>query len=140
MEFILSSLTAWDSLMDAVLDLAQAMRSSQFRPSSNRDEQELAWAQRAARDVLSTVNLMLIHEKVAKALFFGSSRSQKRSNYPCSEAKGLFRNGAEGFAPEHIDRNQTVQANRFQFTSMLSYWHRTLVDSEDSDAFIKTTN
>lgn len=99
----------------------------------------------SARDAIATIGLVLIHKKVAKALFFRSKSCGKRSqpeardyalNTLAPKLKVFFRNGGEGFAPDDIDRNQTIQANIFQFTAMLSYWYRTLeVDPERPNAF-----
>eukprot|EP00579_Thalassiosira_antarctica_P007101 CAMPEP_0201890682 /NCGR_PEP_ID=MMETSP0902-20130614/32733_1 /ASSEMBLY_ACC=CAM_ASM_000551 /TAXON_ID=420261 /ORGANISM="Thalassiosira antarctica, Strain CCMP982" /LENGTH=407 /DNA_ID=CAMNT_0048421609 /DNA_START=46 /DNA_END=1269 /DNA_ORIENTATION=- len=144
-EYILSSSTAWDSLMDAMLYLANALNKEEFQSLNMRNEQTTALAHRAARDAFATINLTLVHKKVAKALFYRSKTTGKRSQ---SEAKDyaldtmvpklkiFFRNGGEGFAPDHVDRNQTIQANIFSFSAMLSYWYRTLdIDPENPNAF-----
>mmetsp|Transcript_13965 Transcript_13965/g.20910 ORF Transcript_13965/g.20910 Transcript_13965/m.20910 type:complete len:181 (+) Transcript_13965:819-1361(+) len=95
---------------------------------------------------LSTINLALLHEKVAKALFFKSKATGKRSqeeareyalNVMAPKLKAFFDNGGEGFASSHVDRNETIQNNVHQFTALLSYWYRTLkVDDENPNTFI----
>lgn len=51
--------------------------------------------------------------------------------------KSFFKNGGEGFASSHVDRNETIQNNVNHFTALLSYWYRTLnVDVDDPNAFI----
>lgn len=143
-EYILSSPTAWDSLIDAILYLAKALTKK--KSPHMRNMQEVGLLHRAARDAFVTVNLMLIHKKVAKALFYQGKATGKRSQSEArdyalktmaSKLKVFFRNGGEGFAPDDIDHNQTIRANVFHFTAMLSYWYRTLeIDSENPNAFV----
>ena len=143
-EFILSSPTAWYSLMDAMLYLAKSMTNKEFQTHNMtiHIEREIGLLHRAARDACVTINLALIHKKVATAIFFGEKRTQEEAReYALSLAaklKVLFRNGGEGFAPESVDRNQTIQGNVFQFTAMLSYWYRTLgINPVNPNAFIE---
>lgn len=145
-EYILSSPTAADSLMDAVLYLAKDLNRDEFKSTRTRDEQELALVHRAARDAFCTLSLALIHKKVAKALFFRDTVTAKRAE---SEARdwalqtvvpklnAFFRNGGVGFARDDVDRNETIQGNIYQLAAMLSYWYRTLeVDAENPDNFV----
>jgi len=54
----------------------------------------------------------------------------------CPRLEQMFRNEGDGFAPEAVDHNQTIQANVFQLSAMLAYWFRTLeVNPEDPDQF-----
>lgn len=132
--------------MDAMLYLAKVLTKEEFQSMRRRDEQEVGLAHRAARDAFVTINLALVHKKVAKAIFFGSRAVGKRSQDEAKEyalqtmlpkLKAFFCNGGEGFAPEHVDRNQTIQGNLYQFTAMLSYWYRTLeIDTENPNAFV----
>lgn len=46
-EYILSSPTAWDSLMDALLHLAKDLNKEEFRVATPRVEHEIAVAHRA---------------------------------------------------------------------------------------------
>jgi hypothetical protein len=142
-EFIFSSPTAWDNMMDAVLHLARLLTKQDAR----WDEELGALRHSAARDVFATINLALIHEKVAKALFYRGRATGKRSqqeeareyalNIMAPKLKSFFNKGGEGFAPTHVDRNETIQNNVYQFTAMISYWYRTLnVDGENPNAFI----
>lgn len=141
-EYILSSPTAWDTMMDATLFQAKLMTDKE----SMRDVELGAWRHSAARDVFATINLALLHEKVAKAVFFKSRATGKRSEEEAREyaldvmapkLKAFFKNGGEGFASSNVDRNETIRNNVHQFTALLSYWYRTLnVDEEDPDAFI----
>jgi hypothetical protein len=147
-EYISSSCTAWESLMDAILYVARSLTN--FQRVWPRNECQIALVHRSARDIFVTINLALIHEKVAKAIFFGSNRSKNKRT--TAEAKDyalqilapklqlLFRNNGEGFAPSSIDHNETVQANIFRHTAMLSYWFGKLVDSDRPRAFIETVN
>jgi len=142
-EFIFSSPTAWDNMMDAVLHLARLLTKQDAR----WDEELGALRHSAARDVFATINLALIHEKVAKALFYRGRATGKRSqqeeareyalNIMAPKLKSFFNKGGEGFAPTHVGRNETIQNNVYQFTAMISYWYRTLnVDGENPNAFI----
>jgi len=141
-DYILSSPTAWDNMMDAVLHLAKLLTKQESR----WDEELGALRHSAARDVFATINLALIHEKVAKALFYGGKAAVKRSqedareyslNIMAPKLKNFFTNGGEGFAKNNVDRNETIQNNVYQFTAMISYWYRTLnVDEEHPNAFI----
>lgn len=145
-QYILSSGTAWDSMMDAILYLAKELTKEEYQIVNNAlDERRVALAHRAARDAFATISLALIHEKVAKAIFYRSKTVGRRAqseardyalNTMAPKLKCFFRNGGEGFAPNHVDRNETIQGNVYQFTAMLSYWYRTLdVDPENPDAF-----
>ncbi|KAL3769141.1 hypothetical protein ACHAWO_007882 [Cyclotella atomus] len=122
-------------MMDAALRVATSL--TKFNSSS--DARVVAFAHRATRDVFATVNLMLIHKEVAKAIYFGNKRTLTQAKeYALSFAaklKTVYQNNGEGFAPIEIDHNQTVQANVFQFTAMLSYWYFTLVDTESLTLF-----
>jgi hypothetical protein len=75
-EYILSSPTAWESLMDAILYIATFLKK--FEHTSFRNENQIAFVHRVTRDLLPTRSLALIHEKVAKAIFFGSKRSDNK--------------------------------------------------------------
>ena len=141
-EFILSSPTAWDNMMDATLYLAKIL-------TEEDPKDEGAWRHRAARDVFATMNLALIHKRVAKAIFFsdGKSTTGKRSQQEARryaldimapKLQTFFNNGGEGFAPSWVDTNETIQNNVNQFTAMLSYWFRMLnVDEDNPNAFIE---
>jgi len=88
-EYILSSPTAWDNMMDATLFQAKLMTKA----DSIWDVELGAWRHSAARDVFATINLALLHEKVAKALFFKSKATGKRSQeeareYACPQRYG----------------------------------------------------
>eukprot|EP00984_Skeletonema_dohrnii_P006023 scaffold2130_cov106-Skeletonema_dohrnii-CCMP3373.AAC.10 len=141
-EYILSSPTAWDNMMDATLFQAKIMTKA----DSIWGAELGAWRHSAARDVFATINLALLHEKVAKALFFQSKATGKRSqeeareyalNVMAPKLKEFCNNGGEGFASSRVDRNETIQNNVHQFTALLSYWYRTLnVDDENPNAFI----
>jgi len=141
-DYILSSPTAWDNMMDATLFQAKLMTKA----DSRWDAELGAWRHSAARDVFATINLALLHEKVGKALFFQSKATGKRSqeeareyalNVMAPKLKEFFHNGGEGFASSHVDRNETIQNNVHQFTALLSYWYRTLnIDDENPNAFI----
>lgn len=135
--------------MDGMLYLANVLNKTEFQSTRTRNEQELGLAHRAAKDAFATINLALIHKKVAKALFYGSSNGLSGGKRTQSEAndyalqvlvpkiKAFFRNGGEGFAPVHIDHNRTVQAHIYQFTCMLAYWYRTLdINPEHLSAFV----
>eukprot|EP00986_Skeletonema_menzelii_P010652 scaffold5273_cov158-Skeletonema_menzelii.AAC.13 len=142
-EYILSSPTAWDTMMDATLFQAKLMTKKE---ESMMDAELGAWRHSAARDVFATINLALLHEKVAKALIFKSRATGKRSGEEAREyalgimapkLKAFFMNGGEGFASSNVDRNETIQNSVHQFTALLSYWYRALnVDEEDPNAFI----
>ena len=143
-EYIKSSATAWDNMMDATLNQAKSMTNKDSRLNVELG----AWRHSAARDVFATINLALLHEKVAKALFFKSRATGKRSseeareyalNIMAPKLKSFFKNGGEGFASGQVDRNETIQNNVNHFTALLSYWYRTLnVDVDDPNAFINT--
>ena len=143
-EYILSSPTAWESLMGAILHVATLL-TKKF-DFLMRNECQMAQVHRAARDCFTTINLALIHPKVAKAIFFGGKRAgNKRTPFEAKEyalqtlapmLQPMFRNDGEGFASPSIDHNETVQANVFRFTAFLSYWFRILVDTEHPRAFI----
>ena len=133
-EYVLSSPTAWGSLMDAILYVATSL--TKFDASSNQTT--VAFAHRAARDVFATVNLMLVHKQVAEAIFVGERTPSEAKEYGLSLAstlKSVYQNDGEGFAPIEVDHNQTVQANVFKFTAMLSHWYAVLVGSKNPNAF-----
>jgi hypothetical protein len=148
-EYIISSVSAWDSLFDASLYLAKNLLRDEFKSARSRRDNDvarrLAVAHRSARDVLVSINLALVHMPVAKAIYFGSKRGafrrskEEANEYAmtmCSRLEQMFQNEGDGFAPEEVDHNQTIQANVFQLTSMLAYWFRTLeVNPEDPDRF-----
>lgn len=148
-EYIISSRSAWDSLFDASLYLARYLLRDEFSSARSRRDvdivQKLALAHRAARDVLVSLNLALIHKPVAKAIYFGSKRGafhrskEEAIDYAmnmCARLENMFHNEGDGFAPEEVDHNKTIEANVFQFTAMLEYWFRTLeVNPEDPDLF-----
>lgn len=148
-EYIISSRSAWDSLFDASLYLARYLLRDEFSSARSRRNvdtaRKLALAHRAARDVLVSLNLALVHKPVAKAIYFGSKRGAfhrskaEAKDYAmtmCTRLEQMFHNEGDGFAPEEVDQNQTIRANVFQFTAMLAYWFRTLeVNPEDPDLF-----
>lgn len=140
-EYVLSSPTAWDNLMDAMLQLAKTLSEEDFLQT--RNEQEVGLSHRAARDAFVTINLALVHEKVARAVFYGEGNVPKQDARKhaletiAPKLSAFYANGGRGFAPDHIDHNRTIQSNFFQFTAMLSYWYRKLdVDPENPRAFV----
>jgi len=103
--------------MDATLFQATLMTKA----DSIWDAELGAWRHSAARDVFATINLALLHEKVAKALFFKSKATGKRSqeeareyalNVMAPKLKAFFDNGGEGFASSHVDRNETIYSKQ----------------------------
>jgi len=93
---------------------------------------QLALVHCSARNVLVSLNLALIHKPVAKAVFFGSKYgtfkrspkdAQEHAMNVCRKLRAMFCNDCAGFAGEEIHRNQTVEANLFQFAALLSYWY-----------------
>lgn len=82
----------------------------------------------AARDVLVSLNLGLIHRPVAKAIFFGSKQEtfqqspEEAEEYAmemCAKFRTrMFRNGGVGFAIEAIDHNLTIAGNLSQFAAI----------------------
>ena len=148
-EYIVSSRSAWDSLFDASIYLARYLLCDEFSSARSRRDvdtaRKLALAHRAARDVLASLNLALIHKSVAKAIYFGSKRGAfHRSNEEAidyamtmsARLEKMFHNEGDGFAPKEVDHNETIQANVFQFTALLAHWFRMLeVNPEDPDLF-----
>ncbi|KAL7545591.1 hypothetical protein ACHAWF_008943 [Thalassiosira exigua] len=140
-EYLQSSPTAWDSLMDAMLHLARVLTKDDFL--TTRTRQETGLSHRAARDAFVTINLALVHEKVAKAIFCRKDMTKEEAreyalNTMAPKLQRFYRNGGEGFASSDIDHNMTIQGNIGQFTAMLSYWYRTLeVDPKNPNGFIE---
>lgn len=147
-EYVLSSPTAWESLMDAMLYIATSLKK--FENGLFLDNGSSALVHRAARDVLQTMSLALIHEKVAKSIFFGSKKSGNKHTQDEAKAyaletlapklQPLFLNGGEGFASDAVDRNMTIRGCVFRFTAYLSYWYGKLVDTEHPCAFVDSMN
>ena len=103
-EYILSSPTAWCNLMDGMLYLAKSLTREEYqvRNMNVQIEREVSLLHRAARDAFSTINLALIHKKVAMALFFRGKATGKRSQAEArayaldtlaAKLKVFFRNG-----------------------------------------------
>ena len=112
--------------------LALARRLTEFNNNDNNTSfavaQEIGLAQRVARDVVVALNLALIHQPVAEAVFLGNNRStQEQEAYAMDLCKRLAAMFRDGFAEQDVDRANTVQANVFELAAKLDYWYRTLL-------------